>query len=182
MPTKDQEGVRERLIELLEPAAAEHGIDIVDVEVVGSSKAPVVRVRIDHADESEPTITLDEVAAETEWISSLMDEADPFPSAFTLEVSSPGLSRPLRRAHDFERFAGEDVQLTTKAREGRRRFTGKLLGLEDGRVALETDEGHVTFDLGDVKSCTIKPDFAKIAKEAKKEAKSKSKAAASGSR
>lgn len=174
MPSQSQEALAAKLIALLEEKAPEHGVDIVDVEVAGSSKAPVVRVRIDHADEDAPTITLDEVTAETGWISELMDEADPFPGAFTLEVSSPGLSRPLRRAHDFERFAGQSVALSTKATEGRRRYTGELLGLtDDGRVALRCDEGEFAFDLDDIRSCTIKPDFEAIARAAKKTAKPK---------
>ena len=81
----------QRIIEALEAAATNHDIDIVDVEVVGSVKAPVVRVRIDHADENAQTISLDEVAAETGWISLAIDELDPFPNSFTLEVSSPGM-------------------------------------------------------------------------------------------
>ena len=98
--------------------AAERGIDVVDVEVVGATKAPCVRVRIDHADESAPTITLDEVTEETEWISAALDELDPIPSSFTLEVSSPGMARPLRRERDFARFAGETVQLSLVPGEG----------------------------------------------------------------
>ena len=101
--------IERELLAALEAAAPEHGIDVVDVEVVGASKAPVVRVRLDHADESLPTITLDEVTAQSDWVNAVIDEKDPFPGSYTLEISSPGLSRPLRRAHDFERFAGEDV-------------------------------------------------------------------------
>ena len=100
-----KEGAEKGIIAALEAEAQEHGIDIVDVEVVGATKNPCVRVRIDHADEQAPTITLDEVTAETGWISDAIDELDPFPAAFTLEVSSPGLDRPLRRERDFVRFA-----------------------------------------------------------------------------
>ena len=81
-------GIEQQIIDALEPTAAERGIDVVDVEVVGATKAPCVRVRIDHADESAPTITLDEVTEETEWISAALDELDPIPSSFTLEVRS----------------------------------------------------------------------------------------------
>lgn len=102
------EGATQKILSALEQAALNHHIDIVDVEVVGSSKNPVVRVRIDHDDEKAETISLDEVAQETSWISETIDELDPFPASFTLEVSSPGMARPLRRAKDFERFAGEE--------------------------------------------------------------------------
>lgn len=154
MPRED---VVSEILAALEARAAEHDVDIVDVEVVGSSKEPCVRVRIDHADESLPTIALNEVAAQTRWISDCIDELDPIPSSYTLEVSSPGLARPLRRAHDFERFAGEQVQLTTTATEGRRRYTGLLLGIEDEVVHIEADGEEFAIPLVEVKRCTIKP-------------------------
>ena len=152
-------GIEQQIIDALEPTAAERGIDVVDVEVVGATKAPCVRVRIDHADESAPTITLDEVTEETEWISAALDELDPIPSSFTLEVSSPGMARPLRKERDFVRFAGETVQLSLVPGEGRRRYTGTLLGIEDGVVALEVDGERVGLPFDDIRKCTIKPDF-----------------------
>lgn len=152
-------GIEQQIIEALEPMAAERGIDVVDVEVVGATKAPCVRVRIDHADESAPIITLDEVTEETEWISSALDELDPIPSSFTLEVSSPGMARPLRKRRDFERFAGETVQLSLVPGEGRRRYTGKLLGIEGDAVALEVDGERVELPYDEIRKCTIKPEF-----------------------
>ena len=151
--------IERELLAALEAAAPEHGIDVVDVEVVGASKAPVVRVRLDHADESLPTITLDEVTAQSDWVNAVIDEKDPFPGSYTLEISSPGLSRPLRRAHDFERFAGEDVSLNPIDREGRRHYTGTLKGLVDGRVVVECDGEEFSFAIDDIKSCKIKPRF-----------------------
>ena len=152
-------GIEQEIIDALEPLAAERGVDVVDVEVVGATKAPCVRVRIDHADESAPTITLDEVTEETEWISAALDELDPIPSSFTLEVSSPGLARPLRKERDFERFAGETVAVSLAPGEGRRRYTGTLLGIEGATVALEVDGERVELPFDDIRKCTIKPDF-----------------------
>ena len=152
-------GIEQQIIEALEPMAAERGIDVVDVEVVGATKAPCVRVRIDHADESAPIITLDEVTEETEWISSALDELDPIPSSFMLEVSSPGTARPLRKRRDFERFAGETVQLSLVPGEGRRRYTGKLLGIEGDAVALEVDGERVELPYDEIRKCTLKPEF-----------------------
>lgn len=159
-----KEGAEKGIIVALEAKAQEHGIDIVDVEVVGATKNPCVRVRIDHADEQAPTITLDEVTAETGWISNAIDELDPFPAAFTLEVSSPGLDRPLRRERDFVRFAGSDVSLSTTATEGRRKFSGRLEGVEDGRVVLTCDAERVEVPLDEVKKCKVKPDFSNSGK------------------
>ena len=159
-----KERAEKGIISALEAKAAEHGIDIVDVEVVGSTKNPCVRVRIDHADEDAPTISLDEVTAETGWISEAIDELDPFPQAFTLEVSSPGLDRPLRRERDFVRFAGSEVALSTTATEGRRKFSGTLEGVEDGKVVLTCDGERVQVPLDEVKKCKVRPDFSNSGK------------------
>ena len=158
-------GTDQQVLEALEAKAADHGVDIVAVEVVGATKNPCVRVYIDHADEDAPTISLDEVAAETGWIGEVLDELDPLPSAYTLEVSSPGMARPLRRERDFVRFAGSSVQLSTTATEGRRKFTGTLLGCEDGKVLLDCDGEQVAIDLTDIKKCNIKPDFSPAGKK-----------------
>ncbi len=158
-------GTEEAVLEALERAAADHGVDIVAVEVVGATKNPCVRVYIDHADEEAETITLDEVAAETGWIGEVLDALDPMAGSYTLEVSSPGMARPLRRERDFARFAGADVQLATTAVEGRRKFTGRLLGFEDGCVRLDCDGEQVSIDLADIKKCNIKPEFPSAGKK-----------------
>ena len=131
------EGSVERIISVLEERALGHDIDIVDVEVVGSAKTPVVRVRISDA----------------------LDEIDVFPGSFTLAVSSPGMDRPLRRVRDFERFSGSQVSLQTTALEGRRRYTGKLLGIQENIVSLESDGMTYDIPLTEIKKCTLKPTF-----------------------
>lgn len=151
--------IRQQILDALEALAPSHDIDIVDVEITGAKATPVVRVRIDHLDEAAPTITLDEVAAQTAWIGDALDALDPLSSSYTLEVSSPGMARPLRRAHDFERFAAENVQVTTTATEGRRRFSGKLLGIDGDEVVIVSDEGEQRIALADIKSAHIKPDY-----------------------
>lgn len=147
------------IIDALEKAAPAHAIDIVDVSVEGAKTAPIVCIRIDHADEDAEPITLDEVTAQGGWINEAVDELDPFPGAYTLEISSPGMSRPLRRPHDFERFAGETVQIKLDRAEGRKRWTGVLKGFEDGAATIDTDEGEQRFPLDEIAKCTIKPDF-----------------------
>lgn len=153
------EALRQQILDALEGAAPAHGADIVDVQVLGPARSPVVEVRVDHADAEAPTITLDEVAAHGAWIGELLDALDPIPGSYTLEVSSPGMARPLRRPKDFERFAGSEVQLKTNASEGRRSYTGRLLGMRDGRVAVAADDGEHEFDLAEVRSCTVRPTY-----------------------
>lgn len=156
-----------RIVTALEERSADHAIDVVDVEVAGATKAPVVRVRIDHADESLDGISLDEIASQNGWISEAIDEIDPFPGPWNLEVSSPGLDRPLRRPHDFEHFAGSVVSVSTKAPGGRRKFTGELLGLRDGKVVLALEGGELALDLSDVASAKIKPNYDELVRASK---------------
>jgi ribosome maturation factor RimP len=155
----DREAVRRQVLEALEREAGTHGMDVVDVEISGPAQRSVVCVRLDHADESLPTITLDEVSEQSGWVSDVLEELDPIEGPYVLEVSSPGMDRPLRRAHDFERFAGERVSLTTSATEGRRRFTGTLRGIEDGVITLDVDGEPFRIALDEVRSCKIKPTY-----------------------
>ncbi len=155
MAVKD---IRSRLLEALEAEAAAHGADIVDVEVAGASKAPVVRVRVDRAEPGEP-VSLDEVASHNGWVGDVVEALDPFPGSYTLEVSSPGLDRPLRRPADFERFAGEPVQVRMAGHGGRRTFTGTLVGLQGGDVVVECDDGTHALPLADVQSAKLRPVF-----------------------
>ena len=151
--------VRAAILEALEAEAPEHGADIVDVDIEGSGSATVVRVRVDRAEESDEPISLDEVASHSPWINAIIDELDPISTSYMLEVSSPGMARPLRKARDFERFAGSTVRLETTNTEGRRRYTGTLEGLNEGKVELTVDGQSFAFDLDEIKTCTIKPEY-----------------------
>ena len=141
------------IIDALEAVAPQHDIDIVDVELVGATKAPCVRVRIEGAEGQ--SLSLNDVTANTKWVGDVIEELDPISSSYTLEVSSPGMARPLRRPSDFARFVGENCELTSTATES--------------NVTLELEDGEsVTLDFSDVKKCKLKPtyDF-KPAKEGK---------------
>ena len=151
--------IEARILEALEAEAPAHGIDIVDVEVTGAGSSTVLCVRIDHVDESLPAITLEDVAAEGAWINAVLDELDPFAGSYSLEVSSPGMDRPLRRAADFERFAGSTVKLETTAAEGRRRYTGELVGMEGDDIVLIASGERCQIPIAELKRCRIKPDF-----------------------
>ena len=141
------------IIDALEAVAPQHDIDIVDVELVGATKAPCVRVRIEGAEGQ--SLSLNDVTANTKWVGDVIEELDPISSSYTLEGSSPGMARPLRRPCDFARFVGENCELTSTATEA--------------NVTLELEDGEsVTLDFSDVKKCKLKPtyDF-KPAKEGK---------------
>ena len=150
--------LEQQVIDALEQVSEAHGVDIVDVEVVGATKAPCVRVRIDRLDGE--AITLDEVTANNAWVSDVVEGLDPFAGSYTLEVSSPGLARPLRRPSDFARFVGEDVELTTTAMEGRRSYKGAIAAATDACVTIQPEgEDAVTIAFDEVKKCTLKPVF-----------------------
>ena len=124
------------LLDALAVQAAENGIEIVTVEVVGAKKAPTIRVYID----CPQGVGFDELASSQAWINDTIDALDPFPGAYTLEVSSPGIDRPLRTPAHFQRYVGETVVLATVAPvEGRSRWTGLLAAADEEGIVLEAD-------------------------------------------
>ncbi len=148
--------VEQAIIDALEARAPEHDLDIVDVEMVGATKAPCVRVRLERADGS--ALSLDDVTANTAWVSDVIDEIDPVSGSYTLEVSSAGMARPLRRPSDFERFCGEACELSTTATEGRRKYKGTIVSTTAKTVTLELKDGEtVELSFDDIKKCTLKP-------------------------
>jgi ribosome maturation factor RimP len=129
--------LRERLIALVEPVLGRLGYELVDLEVAAARPDAVVRLYID----APAGIAVEDCATASRAVSALLDAEDPIPSAYTLEVSSPGLDRVLRTRGHFGRFVGERVHVELKeARAGRRRFTGKLVGVDDSGIALEVEE------------------------------------------
>ena len=144
------------LLQVLENCAqncTQDKVEIVTVEVVGSKKAPTIRVYID----TPEGVSFDQLANAQVWINKAMDELDPFPGAYTLEISSPGIDRPLRTPEHFKRFAGETVHIVCIApQDGRSRWKGKLAGFEEGKVLLELESGIVALDLENIKRANIK--------------------------
>lgn len=152
LKTKQEQAI----IDAFEQAAPAHDVDIVDVEVTGATKAPCIRVRLEGADGR--SLSLDEVTGHTSWVSDVVEALDPISGSYTLEVSSAGMARPLRRPRDFARFVGEAVELTTTATEGRRRFTGTIATADDAAATIALEDGtEATFAYDDMKRCTLKP-------------------------
>ncbi len=152
--------LEQSIIDAMEEVASVHGIDIVDVEVVGATKAPCIRVRIDRLDGE--AISLDDVTAQNAWVSDVVEGLDPIAGPYTLEVSSPGMSRPLRRPSDFERFVGEQVELTSLATQGRRKFKGAIASVQEDGVTLameDEDPASISIPFAEIKKCVLKPEF-----------------------
>jgi ribosome maturation factor RimP len=132
--------LRERLIALMEPLLGRLGYELVELEYQPGRAQSVVRVFIDRPE----GIGLDDCERASREISALLDVEDPIPTAFTLEVSSPGFDRVLRTPAHFGRFVGSRVFVELKApREGRRRYTGQLLSVDGAGIAVEVDRQKV---------------------------------------
>jgi ribosome maturation factor RimP len=125
--------------------AATHGVEIYDVQYRREAAGMVLRVQIDRpgpAAVAEESVSVDDCARVSRDLSAVLDVEDVIPSAYTLEVSSPGLDRPLRGAGDYQRFAGRRAKLVVKpAVDGQGFFRGRLAGLEGADVILESDDG-----------------------------------------
>jgi ribosome maturation factor RimP len=139
---------------LLEPVAEEHGFELVAVEQAGGRRTPVIRVMLDR----DGGIDLDAVCTANPWVSEALDEMDLFDGPYTLEVSSPGVDRPLRKRADFDRFAGEtaNVKIKPTGQRGRSAWTGTLVGLIDDDVVLDVDGERVAIPFDSVLKARLK--------------------------
>lgn len=121
---------------LLEPAIAGLGYELVGVEYLPNRRGSTLRIYID-----KPSgVGVDDCALVSQQVSGVLDVEDPIPGQYTLEVSSPGLNRPIFKRDDYERFAGERIRVRlTGLHEGRRKITGSLIGLREGAVVIDED-------------------------------------------
>ncbi len=129
-----------RLAEIITPVIEDMGYELVRVRLQGG-KTPVLQIM---ADKPEGGIEVDDCAEISTTVSAVLDVEDPILDAYTLEVSSPGIDRPLTRLKDFETFEGYDAKLeTADLIDGRRRFKGVLAGVEDNDVLINIEEGTI---------------------------------------
>jgi len=153
--------LREQLRELLAPVVAGLGYQLWELEYLPRSGGGTLRIYIDAAsDQSERGISLDDCERTSRAVSETLDAADPIPSHYTLEVSSPGLDRVLRTREHFERFAGERVRLEMmQPVEGRKRFSGRLLGVGASDITLELENGRISLPIDDIHRARLAPDM-----------------------
>ena len=124
---------------LIAPVLADLGFGLVRVMLLAKRRR-TLQVMAERADGSP--VGVDDCVTISRALSALLDAADPIPGAYDLEVSSPGIDRPLVRPVDFERFAGFEAEVVTREPvDGRRRFRGRLLGLRDDDVELRHEGG-----------------------------------------
>lgn len=143
-----------RIEEIVAPQIESLGLALVRVKLFGGRRQ-VLQVMIERADGSD--VTVEECASASRAISPLLDVYDPVSDAYQLEVSSPGIDRPLTRPADFERYAGFLVKVELQeAVDGRRRFRGTLLGLtEAGHIRLNVDGTEVECPLDAIQGAKL---------------------------
>jgi ribosome maturation factor RimP len=134
-------GVAGQIAALVEPVIEDLGFRLVRVRIMGRDDNQTLQVM---AERGDGTITIEDCEAISRQLSPVLDAADVIPGAYNLEISSPGIDRPLVRPSDFEDWAGYQTKIElTDLLGGRKRFSGTLEGFEDGEVRLEVDLDQV---------------------------------------
>ena len=156
-----------RLTKLLQPLVEELGYEFVGLEHSSNPKNAVLRVYID----GEQGIDLDDCAVVSREVAALLDVEDPISGHYNLEISSPGLDRPLFTPEQFARFAGEEVKVTLFApEEGRRKFSGRIKAVDDGVIQLDLGDAEVAFDFTNIAKARLVPDYDAVMASRKQEA------------
>ena len=145
------EGVQDLTV-LFEPVVEAMGYELVGVEFNGGVSHGTLRVYIDH----ENGVNIDDCASISHQISAILDVEEPIQQAYDLEVSSPGLDRPLFKVTDFERFSGQMVKIKlTAGLNGRRNFKGVLQGVDSGMIRVEVDGENFELPLADIAKANL---------------------------
>jgi ribosome maturation factor RimP len=146
--------LREKLIALIEPVLAQLGYELVELEYAAGRTNAVVRIFID-----QPAgISVDDCERVSRDVAALLDVDDPIPTAYTLEVSSPGFDRVLRTPGHFERFVGERIYVELQApRAGRKRYTGLLKTVSAAGIEMEVDKQTVEVPFGEIAKARLAP-------------------------
>ena len=148
--------VTELVTKLALPLVEEAGCELWDVEYVREAGIWYLRIYIDKAGGVD-ILDCENVSRK---LSDLLDEVDPIEGSYTLEVSSAGTERPLKRPSDYERFLGSPVTVKLyQAREGRKEFAGVLAGYENGNVTVTVGDTDMTFIKSEVALCRLRVEF-----------------------
>ena len=156
-----------QVAELIEPTLGDMGFELVRVLLHGGQR-PTLQVMAERADRAP--MTVEHCAEISRAVSAVLDVADPIAGAYRLEVTSPGLDRPLTRRADFERFRGFEARVETELPiEGRRRFRGRLLGVVDDQLRLQLEDGEQAIPYAGIRKAKLIVTDERLAAAAKKE-------------
>ena len=146
--------LEQRIGELITDTVGAMGYDIVRIALMGGRSRTVLQIMIEPV--AERTLTVDDCAAVSRAVSALLEQTDPVGGPYALEVTSPGIDRPLTRPKDFERFAGLEARVETdRPIDGRKRFRGRLLGREGDSVRIALPEGQVSIAVADIRRAKL---------------------------
>ena len=147
---------------LTEPYVRDAGFDLIEVVSGREASGWVVRLFIDAPVGASVTVSHEDCARVSRDVSAALDVADVISHAYQLEVSSPGLDRPLRREGDFARFVGESARIKLSDEggvDGRRNFSGKIRAAKDGRVEIECDGRSYQLPIDGIAKANLIPDW-----------------------
>ena len=146
----------EKLTKLLQPLVEELGYEFVGLDFGSDPKNSVLVIYIDR----DGGIAVEDCEKVSREVAALLDVEDPIPGHYNLEVSSPGLDRPLFTPDQYERFTGEVVRVSLFApQDGRRKFKGTILGTEGDQVKLELDGSEVLLEMNNIAKARLVPDY-----------------------
>jgi ribosome maturation factor RimP len=132
---------------LLEPTITALGFELLGYECVSQANSQLVKLYIDSAD----GVTISDCERISRQVRAVLDVEDPFSGRYRLEVSSPGLDRPLFKLAHYQRFLGSPIKLRLRlAREGQRNFTGKLVKVENEDIFLQTEQELLSVNINDI--------------------------------
>lgn len=135
-----RQSLTENVARLAEPLALELGLELVEVEFLKERGEHILRVLIDR----EGGVRLDDCESLSRTLGEVLDQEDPVPHSYLLEVSSAGIERPLKKEADYKRFAGKRARIKLYSPfMGQKVYSGVLLGIENGEVRLETGKGGI---------------------------------------
>ncbi len=161
------EPLTNRIQQILEPSLLAGGIAIVQIRMMGGQNRPTVQIMVEHTDGGR--VTLDECAKVSRSCSAILDVEDALSSAYVLEISSPGIDRPLIKPEDFAKYAGQMAKIETRHLiEGRKRFHGKLERADDESVFINQDNISVGVPFIDIVSAKLAISDTALAKQPKK--------------
>jgi len=153
----------EAIIARVAPALAELGLECLGMEWNAGHGGGLLRVYIDslqHDGDAANAVSVDDCEAASREISALLDVDDPIPGHYVLEVSSPGIERPLFNVAQFARFIGDEAKVTLKLpREGRRRLRGRIAAVAGKRIGMDVDGARIEIAEDEIESARLVPDW-----------------------
>ena len=145
-----QTPLERKITDIIDPVVKDLGFELVQVRLIGSAKMQTLQILTE--DPETGRIDLNGCTAVSRAVSAILDVEDPIPGAYQLEISSPGVDRPLTRASDFDKYKGLEVTIEIDMPDdnGQKRFRGKLNGINDNVISVTTENGDAQIDFGDI--------------------------------